>query len=263
MKEESEVPCSVAALILLGVVVLIVLVVKDAEAAVWAAWAQAIVAGAAISGALHAGRLQARNQAELQEAQRIQEMQNRKRENQESIRRVMQALGDELEVRWALLDGIYGQEILRAINHSPSPILAVHNRMPVEPFPIYKSLGGRIADLPDADVRKDVVDVYARFEGLVLSIDVNSELTKEYMTALAEDRRLRQVSSLLGEGERIKDARSALKIYFPILTQQYKSTEVGVRELISKLREKLKVVDEAEEREGVEVDKKIVLALRA
>ncbi|KRC76367.1 hypothetical protein ASE30_07095 [Achromobacter sp. Root83] len=237
--KEGKVPCGIAVLILLGVVVLVVLVVTNPKAEVWAAWTQAIVAGAAIYGALHASRVQAQSQSKLQEIQRLKEIQRRRDEGKESTRRVMQALSDELEVRWAQLDGIYGPEILRAVSQSSRPILAVYNRMPAEPFPIYKSVTARIAEIPDADMRRELVNVYARFEGLVLTIESNSELVREYLTAVAEDRIRKQVSSMIPDGPRFKDAVSALQIYFPILQQHYKSTRAEVEGLIDKLRKRL------------------------
>lgn len=248
--EKNKVPCGMASLILLSVVVLIVLIVTSAKAEVWAAWAQAIVAGAAINGALYASRLQARKQSELQEKHRLDEIDRRKNEGRESNHRIMQALRDELDVRWAQLDSIYGPEIVNAVSISSRPILTVYNRMPAEPFPIYKGLAARIAEIPYEDVRREVVSVYAGFEGLVLSIEFNSELTREYLAAKAEERARSEVSPMLAGGTRIKDAVSALEIYFPIFQQHYHSTKKDVDALINKLREKLENTEEQRKAPG-------------
>lgn len=187
-----------------------------------AAWVQAIGSIGAIGAAIEVGRRQYATGLRLQHMQEQRETRKQQEAERAEVSRVLQAIHDEIEVRWAQFEEIIGAH-LDACSEAGGRMFAVYNLMPVELFPVYRSLVGRLPLIADRNLRRGIVRCYARMEGLVLTVETNSELAKKYLDATAEaDTISRTTERLIA----IRIAEERLCSYFEVL--------VGARCLVKK-----------------------------
>uniref|UniRef100_UPI0039F0A923 hypothetical protein n=1 Tax=Bordetella sputigena TaxID=1416810 RepID=UPI0039F0A923 len=208
--------------------------ITDIGSQTWAAWVQALAAAVAIWWAAKLGRRQMENELKLQREAREAEESRRKADHAEGVRRVMQALRDEIAARWTHIEGIYGPAFIDATRHSSTPMLSMYNPMPLDPFPVFKSLASRIAEIPHSEIRNAVVKGYAVFEGLILAVAANSELAKQYHAFVANDNSLRKHGNV-GRSAGTEISAAALEQYYPIFNDVYRKAKKEIVALIEML----------------------------
>jgi hypothetical protein len=151
-----------------------------------------------------------------------------------------------LEVSWLQLEKLYGSALLAAKAQGEGrPSLPMYNMYPDEPFPIYKGIAGRIVDIPEARLRREIVEVYAKLEGLLLTIQKNSELTRPYHDGIARYRNISKVSSHSRFDQATEDALTALQDYFPTLAQYYADTARVMPAVIERVQQWIRDQDQS------------------
>lgn len=192
-----------------------------------AAWVQAIGSIGAIVAAIILGRNQYTTGLHLQEAQGQRERQKQQEAEHVEVERILQAIRDEIEVRWAQFEEVIGVELDACIKEERR-MFDAFNLMPAEPFPVYHSLIGRLPLIEDTDLRKRIVRCYARMEGLVLTVEMNSELAKNYLGSTVADEISRINSTAIPRAA----AQAMLKRYFPTLVGSRAAAKIEVEALL-------------------------------
>lgn len=204
------------------------------QSSAWAAWVQAVGSVGAIGTAIALGRWQYTAGLDLQRAQAQQEKQRREQEEASEVERVLQAILDEVDIRWRQFKDVIGDALDESVEKGGG-MFAVYNQMPTNAFPVYQGLVGRLPLISDFALRQKIVRGYAVMEGLVLTVETNSELAREYLRAVAAER-------IQNNNERIiarEIAEQRLKSYFRTLVGTRDAVREEVRELLRALSEAL------------------------
>jgi hypothetical protein len=200
----------------------------------WAAWVQAIGSVGAIAAAIALGQQQHSTGLKLQRAQAQLDRERREREESSEAERVLQAIKDEVSIRWAQFEMVIGNDLDKTIG-AGDKMFAMYNRMPADLFPVYQALVDRLPLISDSDLRQKIVRGYAVMEGLVLTVETNSELAREYLRAVAANGIQRNA-----EGMNAKDiAERGLMDYFRTLVETKRAVQAEVQDLLQSLSDAL------------------------
>jgi hypothetical protein len=180
----------------------------------WAAWLQAFGAIAALWAGFALARRQYAVGLRLQRAQERRDQTRREQTDREEVSRILQAVEDELEIRLEQFQRVIGDELDECLEEGKG-LFAAYNVMPSDPFPVYRSLVGRLPLVRDQDIRQRIVRTYAQLEGLVLTVQTNSELARMYLDAAAAV----ESGAFLDQTERKAIAEKKLRDYFPMLIE--------------------------------------------
>ena len=183
----------------------------------WATWVQAIGSIGAIGIAIWVSHKQYRDSIKL-------ENDRRKADDLKEIaetRAFVQAIREELGTIWEGYNSQVGPA-LRAtpVGHSFDFIYPAFT----EAFTIYNGASFRIGTVPDAELRRLVVGVYARAKGLVYSFQLNNKL-------LADRNQLDLLYHGVDRAARLNQMHQALVSYATIL----KERDVEIRALMTAL----------------------------
>lgn len=140
-----------------------------------AAWVQAVGSIGAILAAVWVSHKQYRDTHEL-EAQRAAD--NAAKDLAETVAFV-QAIREELQSTWF---GYSSDTRKRLLAVQPSEFLDHFYPVSADAFTIYNGSSARVGKVPDAELRRLIVVVYAQAKGLVSSFQFNNELLREYST---------------------------------------------------------------------------------
>lgn len=197
----------------------------------WAAWLQAFGAVAAI----WAGFALAAKQAALGlHQQRLQDRREARRRNQaerQEAARILQAIEDEISIRLQQFQTVIGEYLDECLREEKG-MFDCYNLMPSEPFPVYRSLVGRLPLVASQDLRQRIVRTYAQMEGLILTVQANSALARDYLDAYAEG----GAGTLTTNGQRIHVAELKLRGYFDTLVETRREVVDQATSLVESIR---------------------------
>lgn len=146
----------------------------------------------------------------------------------EDLRRTLTSIRDELEVRYEQYRALIQPEIYEA---KEKEFLACYWLLPGNSFPVYHSVLAKLSAIESASLRKTIVRCYALMEGLLKTIDCNSDLARSYMAA--------QVSLTLNPCQQTHDAfelaRQALEDYFPRVLESDEHAVASLHDLLAML----------------------------
>ncbi|QVQ29318.1 hypothetical protein [Achromobacter deleyi] len=197
----------------------------------WAAWLQAFGAVAAIwAGFALAGRQYAVG-LRLQRSQERREEARRDWADRLEVSRILLAIEDELDIRVEQFLRVIGDD-LDACERQGKGFFPAYNVMPSEPFPVYRSLVARLPLVRSQDLRQRIVRTYAQLEGLVLTVQTNSELARTYLDADAEAK----ASAPIDRKERRAIAEGKLRDYFPTLVRTREEVIAQANALVDSIR---------------------------
>lgn len=197
----------------------------------WAAWLQAFGAVAAIwAGFALAGRQYAVG-LRIQRSQESREEARRDQAERQEVSRILMAIEDELDIRVEQFLRVIGDELDKCSRQGKG-FFPIYNLMPSEPFPVYRSLVGRLPLVPNQDLRQRIVRTYAQMEKLVLTVQTNSELARSYLDAVAEV----GVGAFGDRKQRLEAAEDKLRDYFPTLVHTRKEVIHQAIKLIESIR---------------------------
>lgn len=134
----------------------------DATSQVWAGWVQAIGSIAAILAAVAVASRQVRSA-------RAQSIEAERRE----IANILQALRDEIEALWEGFEKTFGGRLSRS---EPGKVFEFWWPSPEDPFVVYRSSAGKIGQIDNHDLRRAIVRVYARAEGMLVTVRTHNAL---------------------------------------------------------------------------------------
>lgn len=139
-------------------------------------------------------------------------------------KKVLISIHDELTVRWQQYTEIVGSEVAKAggIGYVQGFWL-----LPTHPFPVFEGLRVHLPLIESVDLRREIIRTYALFEGLVLTVNTNSDLARQYHLAKASN-------SIHGDWTTFASsqlAETALKGYFPAVQQSEKTAREAVERL--------------------------------
>lgn len=197
----------------------------------WAAWLQALGAVTAIWAGFALASRQYAVGLRLQRSQERREEARRDRADRQEVSRILLAIEDEIDIRVEQFLRVIGDE-LDAYEKKGKGFFPVYNLMPSEPFPVYRSLVARLPMVRSQDLRQRIVRTYAQMEGLVLTVQTNSELAKTYLAAAAEVK----IGGLIDRKERRAIAEARLRSYFPTLVRTRKEVIAQATALVDAIR---------------------------
>lgn len=203
----------------------------DVSGQTWAAWLQAFGAVAAIWTGFALARRQYAVGLRLQRSQERREESRRDQAERQEVSRILMAIEDEIDIRVEQFLRVIGDE-LDECEQQGTGFFAVYNLMPLEPFPVYRSLVGRLPLVRSQDLRQRIVRTYAQMEGLVLTVQTNSELARTYLDAAAEV----SAGAVIDRSERLKIAEGKLRGYFSTLVDTRKEVIAQATSLVDSIR---------------------------
>ena len=196
----------------------------------WAAWLQAFGAIAALWAGFALARRQYAVGLRLQKAQARQEQARQLKVEREEESRVLQAIRDELEISLEHFESVLGRQLDDCLARGKD-IFAMYSLMPSDPFPVYRSLVGRLPILRDQDLRQRIVRTYAQMGGLLLTVQTNSELARSYLASTAQA----EFASYMPGSNSTAPSSSNLRSYFPTLVQTRADVVAQVRALVTSI----------------------------
>jgi len=197
----------------------------------WAAWLQAFGAVAAIwAGFALAGRQYAVG-LRLQRLQERREEARRDQAERREASRILQAIEDEISIRLEQFQTVIGDYLDECVGKGKG-LYDCYNLMPSEPFPVYRSLVGRLPLVTNQDLRQRIVRTYAQMEGLILTVQTNSDLARVYLDAYAEG----GAGTLTDNGKRIHVAEQNLRGYFDTLVETRREVVDQATSLVESIR---------------------------
>ncbi|MNU67420.1 hypothetical protein D3C71_567610 [compost metagenome] len=197
----------------------------------WAAWLQAFGAVAAIWAGFALAKRQYAVGLRLQRSQERREEARRDRAERQEASRVLQAIEDELAIRVEQFQRVIGDYLDECLDEKKG-LFDCYNLMPSEPFPVYRSLVDRLPLVRTQDLRQRIVRIYAQLEGLVLTVQTNSELARTYMDAAAAVKN----GTFHDHKDRLANAERKLRNYFPILVEARREVVDQANALIFSIR---------------------------
>jgi hypothetical protein len=197
----------------------------------WAAWLQAFGAVAAIWAGFALARRQYAVGLRLQRSQERREEARRDRADKQEVSRILLAIEDELDIRVEQFLRVIGDDLDRCERQGKG-YFAFYNLMPSEPFPVYRSLITRLPLVRSQDLRQRIVRTYAQMEGLVLTVQFNSELAKTYLDVSAAV----SAGVFIDRRESLRIAEGKLRDYFPTLVRTRKEVIAQATALIDSIR---------------------------
>jgi hypothetical protein len=201
------------------------------EGQTWAAWLQAFGAVAAIRAGFALARRQYAVGLRLQRSQERREEARRDQADRQEVSRILMAIEDEIDIRVEQFLRVIGDE-LDECERQGKELFAVYNLMPSEPFPVYRSLVARLPLVRSQDLRQRIVRTYAQMEGLVLTVQTNSELARTYLDAEAEV----SAGAFIDRRESLRIAERKLRGYFSTLVETRKEVIAQATALVVSIR---------------------------
>lgn len=157
------------------------------------------------------------------------------------VRKVLVSISDELTVRWQQYTEVVGSEVAKA--KKPGYVRGFW-LLPVHPFPVFEGLRSHLPLIESADLRREIIRTYALFEGLVLTINTNSEMARQYHHASAAE----AVYGGFSRAAVTKLAETVLVNYYESVVTSEDTARRAVESLIESIRLELARTEDVHDR---------------
>lgn len=156
-------------------------------------------------------------------------------------RKVLVSISDELTVRWQQYTEVVGSEVAKAEKQG---YMSGFWLLPDYPFPVFEGLRSHLPLIQSADLRREIIRTYALFEGLVLTINTNSDMARQYHHASASE----AVYGGYASAAVTKLAETVLVNYYKSVVTSEDTARKAVEKLLESIRQELARTVDAHDR---------------
>lgn len=144
-------------------------------------------------------------------------------------RKVLVSISDELTVRWEQYAEVVGSKVAEAKEEG---FVKGFWLLPDHPFPVFEGLRAHLPLIQSVELRRHIIRTYALFEGLVLTINTNSEMARQYHHVSAAH----FVHDDWPSAEAVKLAKMVLVDYYEAVCTSEDTARKAVENLIESIR---------------------------